>query len=185
MFLNINSCFKRAVFELYETSNKNENLSLQKFFLSLMFTTETVINMEKVSKNEMPDFTGMHVLIAEDDPIHMMIAEKILHSKNAIVLKATNGLEAVKLLYDGSKADIILLDLEMPEMDGYTALERIKEKLPSVPVLAFTASMLDKKMQASLLQKGFTDSIPKPFKPDIFCNTIIASLKKNNYIETI
>jgi CheY-like chemotaxis protein len=120
----------------------------------------------------------MRVLIAEDDSVHMMIAEKILHSKNATVVKATNGYEAVKLVDDGANADIILLDLEMPEMDGYAALEKIKEKLPSVPVIAFTANVLDKKMQASLLQKGFAGSIPKPFKPEVFCNTIFAALKK-------
>jgi CheY-like chemotaxis protein len=141
--------------------------------------------MEKLSKQEISDLTGIRVLIAEDDPIHMMIAEKILQSKNAIVLKASNGYEAVKLLDDGSYADIILLDLEMPEMDGYIALEKIKEKFPSIPVLAFTASILDKKMQTSLLQKGFTDSIPKPFKPEIFCNKIFAAFKKGNYIGNV
>jgi len=134
--------------------------------------------MEELSKNEIADLTGMRVLIAEDDPIHMMIADKILQLKNAIVSKAMNGYEAVKLLDDGLRADIILLDLEMPEMDGYTALEKIKEKFPSVPVLAFTANVLDKKMHTSLLQKGFTDSIPKPFKPEIFCNKIFVALKK-------
>ena len=134
--------------------------------------------MEQLPKYEVFNLSGMRVLIAEDDPIHMMIAEKILHSKNATVLKATNGFEAVKLVNDGANANIILLDLEMPEMDGYTALEKIKEKLPSVPVLAFTANVLDKKMQASLLQKGFAGSIPKPFKPEVFCNTILAALNK-------
>src|SRR4051812_34852381 len=98
--------------------------------------------MEKFSKQEICDLTGMCVLIAEDDSIHMMIAEKLLRSKNATVFKATNGYEAVKLVDNGFYADIILLDLEMPEMDGYTALRRIKEKLPSVPVLAFTANMI-------------------------------------------
>jgi CheY-like chemotaxis protein len=134
--------------------------------------------MEQFPKYEVFNLAGMRVLIAEDDPIHMMIAEKILHSKNATVLKATNGSEAVKLVNDGVNANIILLDLEMPEMDGYTALEKIKEKLPSVPVLAFTANVLDKKMQASLLQKGFAGSIPKPFKPEVFYNTILAALNK-------
>jgi CheY-like chemotaxis protein len=135
-------------------------------------------SMEELSNSAISDFTNMHILIAEDDPIHMMIAEKILKSKNAIVLKAVNGYEAVKLIDDGSYADVILLDLEMPEMDGYTALEKIKEKLPAVPILAFTANVLDKKFHTSLLRKGFTDSIPKPFKPEVFYNIISAALKK-------
>jgi CheY-like chemotaxis protein len=156
-------------------NSKNENLSLQKFHL---FLFNSPVPHGTFLKYEIFNFTGMRVLIAEDDSIQMMIAEKILHSKNAIVLKATNGLEAVKLVDNGANADIILLDLEMPVMDGYTALGKIKEKLPSVPVLAFTANVLDKEMQASLLQKGFTGSISKPFKPEVFCNTIFAALKK-------
>ncbi len=61
--------------------------------------------------------------------------------------------------------DLILLDLEMPEMDGVAALREIKKINPEVPILAFTASAYDN-MLADLLQKGFIDFIPKPFRPE-------------------
>ena len=60
---------------------------------------------------------------------------------------------------------MILLDLEMPEMDGATALLEIKKLNPEIPVLAFTAAAYDN-MLADLLQKGFIDFIPKPFRPE-------------------
>src|ERR1700704_5852130 len=97
-------------------------------------------------ENKEYDFKNIHILVAEDDPINLIVAAKILESKNATVLKASNGYEAVKLLNDGRHADLVLLDLEMPVMDGYSAVKKIKEKFPNIPVLAFTATILDKKM---------------------------------------
>ncbi len=60
--------------------------------------------------------------------------------------------------------DLLLIDLEMPEMDGATALKEIRKLNETIPVLAFTAAVYDN-MQHDLLQKGFTDFIHKPFRP--------------------
>jgi CheY-like chemotaxis protein len=128
------------------------------------------------SKINRGDLENIHVLVAEDDPINMIIAEKILKAKNATVTKAVNGFEAVELLNNGLQPDLVLLDLEMPRMDGYKAVEKIKEKLPAIPVLAFTAFIFDKRTEAELIQKGFTDSISKPFHPEIFYAKIFKAL---------
>jgi CheY-like chemotaxis protein len=60
---------------------------------------------------------------------------------------------------------VVLLDLEMPVMNGYEAVFEIKKKYPQVPVIAFTASLVDQKMLADLLASGFNDCILKPFNP--------------------
>ena len=120
----------------------------------------------------MNDLTDKTILVAEDDPINMMVAVKILESKKANVIKAANGVEALAKLAGKTKIDLVLLDLEMPEMDGYNTLARIRERYGPLPVLAFTAHPLDKQMENSLIEKGFTDSISKPFKPEPFYNKI-------------
>ena len=68
------------------------------------------------------------------------------------------------------------MDLEMPEMDGYRTLKKIREQHLKLPVIAFTAYFLDKEMQTILLDNGFTDSIPKPFHPDTFYEKIFKCL---------
>jgi CheY-like chemotaxis protein len=64
--------------------------------------------------------------------------------------------------------DMVLPDLEMPELDGYSTRKKIREINDEIPIIAFTAAFLDEEMQNILLATGFTDSISKPFKPDEF-----------------
>jgi CheY-like chemotaxis protein len=135
--------------------------------------------MKVVTQKKSFDLSGVNVLIAEDDPISMLIVSKMLDIKNASVLEAENGMEAIELLDETNDVNVVLLDLEMPKMNGYVAVKKIKEKFPSLPVLAITANLIDKSMQASLSKDGFTDSISKPFKPDVFYNKIFNALNKD------
>jgi len=61
--------------------------------------------------------------------------------------------------------------LEMPEMDGLTALGEIKKINPAIPAIAFTAAVYDN-MRADLIQKGFKEFVPKPFRPEDLHNKI-------------
>ena len=132
-----------------------------------------------VQKKHTVDLSGVNILIAEDDPISMFIVSKMFYIKNASVLEAENGAEAIELLDEAPNINVVLLDLEMPTMNGYVAVKKIKEKFPSLPVLAITANLIDKNMQTSLARDGFTDSISKPFKPDVFYDKIFNALNKN------
>jgi PAS domain S-box-containing protein len=107
---------------------------------------------------------GVKVLIAEDNPVNLSIARRFLTKWGIQVTEAVNGREAVTEFKKGA-FDLLLIDLEMPEMDGATALKEIRKLNTSVPVVAFTAAVYDN-MQADLLQKGFTDFIHKPFRPE-------------------
>ena len=69
----------------------------------------------------------MKVLIAEDNPINMMIVSKFLDKWGVVYEKAKNGLEAVSL-FGKSRFNLVLMDLEMPEMDGYGALNAIRKQ---------------------------------------------------------
>lgn len=125
------------------------------------------------------DLTGVNILVAEDDPISMIIVSKMLDIKNASVFEAENGDEAIEMLNDTPNVNVVLLDLEMPKMNGYVAVKKIKEQYPSLPVLAITANLIDKKMETSLSESGFTDSISKPFKPEVFYSKILNALNRS------
>lgn len=136
-----------------------------RFYFTLTLPVINRVNkniQQEENKNERFNFAGKRILIAEDNPVSLMVATKMLQMKNAEVIKAVNGLEALKELKN-NKADLILLDLEMPEMNGYTAIVKIKSDYPSLPVIAFTANIPDEDLYKKISELGFDDMILKPF----------------------
>ncbi|MGQ0740418.1 MAG: ATP-binding protein [Bacteroidota bacterium] len=107
---------------------------------------------------------NIKVLVAEDNPINMMIVTKFLHKWGVACEKAKNGLEAVALFSKGG-FNMVLMDLEMPEMDGYGALNEIRKMNADIPAIAFTAAVFDN-MEEQLLKSGFDDYLQKPFRPE-------------------
>lgn len=123
---------------------------------------EVTVNPKETTST---DLEGIKILVAEDNKINMMIARKLLEGWNANLALCNNGLEALSTLEKDSDFQLILLDLEMPEMDGYAAIKVIREKYPQIPVIAFTASLVDNQMYEALLDAGFSDCVLKPFQP--------------------
>jgi signal transduction histidine kinase/BarA-like signal transduction histidine kinase len=137
-----------------------------KFFFTLSFRKASgKQTIKTVAKIESADLAGLRVLIAEDNLINMLIATKMLEDWNVNFTTAGNGKEALSALKQNADYDLILLDLEMPEMDGYTAVKEITKLYPDVPVLAFTATLVDHEMYDHLKQMGFVDAMLKPFQP--------------------
>ncbi len=134
------------------------------------FTLELAINENrKMYINEdrvkqLTVFNGVKVLVAEDNAVNMAIARRFLTKWGSEVHEACNGKEAVEIFRQVS-FDLILIDLEMPEMDGITALTEIRKINDKVPAIAFTAAVYDN-MRADLIQKGFMEFVPKPFRPE-------------------
>jgi signal transduction histidine kinase/CheY-like chemotaxis protein len=104
------------------------------------------------------------ILLAEDNPVNMMVAKMMLQKWGVIVTEAANGKIGVEKCKEDT-FDLILLDLEMPIMDGRTALKEIRDFGITTPIIAFTAGLYDN-MEADLLNKGFTGYALKPFKPE-------------------
>src|SRR5262249_36955661 len=94
------------------------------------------------------------------------------------VKEAYNGREAVEL-FAKDRFDLVLIDLEMPEMDGATALSEIKKINPSIPAIAFTAAVYEN-MRADLISKGFKEFVPKPFRPEDLHNKISTLITYQN-----
>jgi len=107
---------------------------------------------------------GIKVLVAEDNMVNLSVVKRFLMKWGIEVTDAHNGKIAVEKFSKGA-FDVLLLDLEMPEMDGSTALKEIRKIDSEVPIIAFTAAVYDN-MQQDLAEKGFTDFIHKPFRPE-------------------
>lgn len=106
---------------------------------------------------------GISILVAEDDAVNRMVLEHYLLENGAQVLTVVNGREAVDcVLHQGGKAwDIVLMDFQMPEMDGYEATRRIRELAPDLPVVSQTAYVLDEDRE-KCLAAGMAGYLAKP-----------------------
>ena len=122
------------------------------------------INEDKVK--HLSSFPGVKVMVAEDNAINMSIARRFLMKWGIEVKEAYNGKQAVDL-FSQHEFDLVLIDLEMPEMDGITALGEIKKINPAVPAIAFTAAVYDN-MRADLLQKDSWNLFPNHSGRKIF-----------------
>lgn len=132
---------------------------------------KTFINDKDLLKNE-GKLKGLRILIAEDNAINMMIASRFLDKWGVVHEKAKNGLEAVSI-FNNSNFDVLLMDLDMPEMDGYGALNAIRKVNPTIPAIAFTAAVFDN-MKENLISSGFDDFIQKPFRPEDLHTKLVA-----------
>jgi signal transduction histidine kinase/CheY-like chemotaxis protein/HPt (histidine-containing phosphotransfer) domain-containing protein len=117
---------------------------------------------------------GIRILVVEDNEINQQVARELLETAGAIVTIARNGAEAVKLLTGseqdpplGPAFDIVLMDLQMPEMDGYAAtrLLRSNPRFQEIPIIALTASAVAEERQRCL-EAGMNDHVSKPIDPD-------------------
>lgn len=117
------------------------------------------------------------VLIVDDEPDNVNVAQKVLTYNGAVVHVARNGVEGLKML-EQVHPTFILLDLSMPEMDGWEMLNQAR-KLPEwgkVPIIALTAHAMagDKER---VLNAGFNGYIAKPFRIGTFLDDIKACLR--------
>ena len=118
------------------------------------------------------------VLLAEDNELNLKVARRFLQKWNAMVESASNGHEAVELAHS-KKFDMILMDLQMPVMDGYEAVRQIRGDhfcaSYKTPIIALTADIMSGDLN-SLILSGFNDFITKPFNPADLKNKIIKNL---------
>ncbi len=119
---------------------------------------------------------GKHILLVEDTPVNQKIAEKLLSRYGCKVTTANNGVEALEAV--GRDAfDAILMDIQMPEMDGLEATRRIRMlnmqgKLAKLPIIALTANAMSEDRE-ECLASGMDDFIAKPFRADDVIATLL------------
>ncbi|HXJ79892.1 MAG TPA: response regulator [Candidatus Methylomirabilis sp.] len=119
---------------------------------------------------------GARILLAEDNDINQQIAVELLEGAGASVQVARNGREAVRILSEGPdppRIDVVLMDLQMPEMDGYraTAELRAERRFGSLPIVAMTAHATLEERQRCLAA-GMNAHIAKPIDPAVLFETL-------------
>src|SRR5262249_47039639 len=111
---------------------------------------------------------GMKVLLAEDNEINQQIAIELLESVGVAVETADNGLEAVEKVRSGAAWDAVLMDLQMPELDGISATQAIRaeERFKDLPIIAMTAHAMVEERERCFAA-GMNDHVTKPIEPDV------------------
>lgn len=128
-------------------------------------------DLEKYRMREFADASaldGLKILLADDDDYNRLVAIDTLQRKaNVTIEEATNGLEAIRALEQNSDYDVVLMDVQMPEMNGFDATKHIREQMDepvkSIPIIALTAGVLRADIDRCKLA-GMNEYVPKPFK---------------------
>ena len=115
------------------------------------------------------------VLLVEDHKFSLIALRMMLERMGIEVIPAENGLEAVNICKLKNDLDLILMDLKMPVMDGYSAMLEIKKIRPGIRIIAETAYALEGD-ERKILEAGFDDYLAKPITIDILENTVRRNL---------
>ena len=118
--------------------------------------------------------SGLHILVAEDVPTNQLIMRDLLESLGVTVDVADDGAQAIQQLgAAGHKFDLVLMDIQMPIMDGLEATRRIRsgQVCSDIPIIALTAHALDEERQRAI-RAGMNDFLTKPIDPDLLLATI-------------
>jgi signal transduction histidine kinase/CheY-like chemotaxis protein len=124
---------------------------------------------------------GKTALIADDDMRNIYALSSMLEGQGMNIISASNGLDALKKLSENSNIDIILMDIMMPEMDGYTAMQEIKKRneFKQIPIISITAKAMIGDRE-KCLQYGASDYISKPINTDQLFSLMRVWLYKDN-----
>lgn len=167
LILNTKAVDLYAIHDVDEDLNGNQQPELRKFFSN----REVDENSMTIRKDESPIFVndfiselaGKNILIVDDDMRNMFALSKILRDKGMNILKSDSGKVALEILQSERKIDLVLMDIMMPEMNGYEVIAKIREikNLDGIPIIALTAKAMKEDWQ-KCLQAGANGYLTKP-----------------------
>ena len=160
------------------------------FYIELPFQIDHNIKHEELKTKEIKkaSIKGVNVLLAEDNELNMEIAEFVLESAGANVIKAFNGKEALEIFKESKlgEIDIILMDVMMPVMDGLEAARYIrwsnKENARDIPIIAMTANAFTEDRRR-VLEAGMNEHLAKPLESEVLIKTIANYCGKVNHFK--
>jgi signal transduction histidine kinase len=137
------------------------------FSIPLHFSDDAVFENNFVAQNKQPLDLGKEeiILIAEDDNINFLLIEKIVKSFNFKIIRAKDGAEAVELCKTNAEIDLVLMDIKMPNLNGYEAFTEIRKFNATIPIIAQTSYTFEDEIN-KIKELGFTDFISKPIEKE-------------------
>jgi len=132
------------------------------FILDLKVVPEQ--ELEKKAKKRKNNIEGIKVLLVEDNLINVMVGQQILEKAKLIVDVANDGMSAVEKIKE-KDYDVVLMDIQMPVMDGYTTTKEIRKFNKELPILALSASVF-MEVKDKISASGMNGFIFKPFNPE-------------------
>ncbi len=153
------------------------------FYFTIPFDTEFIpteknktikVDSENKEENKIND---LKVLIVDDDAISKLLITKALKNFSKEIIKVSSGLEAIKACQKNPDIDLVMMDINMPEMDGYEATRRIREFNKDLVIIAQTANAMQRDRQEAM-KSGCTDYIAKPINLNVLNELLQKYFKK-------
>jgi CheY-like chemotaxis protein len=139
------------------------------------------LHAHELKERALKAIVGLRVLIVEDNKINMQVVREMLKGFGIIVEEAESGRVALDILKNrAASIDVVLLDVQMPEMDGYAVARMVRSEFnnTTLPIIALTAHA-GRDERDRCLQAGMNDHISKPLEPAVLVNTLGKWIKSN------
>ncbi|MEN8704089.1 MAG: response regulator [Polaribacter sp.] len=127
------------------------------------------VEIHEINNNNLKLY-GKRVLLVDDNKINILVAKKCLEKEKLVITEANNGLEAVEKMQQ-QYFDIVLMDIQMPILNGFEATKKIRTFNKNTPIFALSASVLQD-VKEDLHTYGLNGLILKPFNPEELINTL-------------
>lgn len=141
-----------------------------RFYFDLELRTVSAEKLTQGSGKKERNLEGRRILLVEDNKINIMVGKQILEKANLVVDVAFDGLMAVNMVKENEYA-AVLMDIQMPVMDGYTSAMEIRKFNTTLPILALSASVFIE-VKSKIENSGMNGFIFKPFDPEDLYNRI-------------
>ena len=152
------------------------------FSIPLQYSKVEHITVKPINNIEIQKSDGETILIAEDDNINFLLFQKMMQNKNYKIIRAMNGQQAVDICLNNPNIDLVLMDIKMPIMTGFEAMEQIRPMRPNLPIIAQTAySSSEDKIKIE--EAGFNGYLTKPLNRENLFEMINKYLDKKNHNE--
>lgn len=148
---------------IYASSKKGEGTTIS-FYLELAKGCAASLPEKTATSFDASVLKGKKVLITDDNELNRLVASVTLEHYGAIITEASSGQLAIAAAA-GQEFDVILMDIQMPEMDGYEAARQIRQFNNTIPIVAFTAKAI-KGEREKCTDAGMNDYITKPFREE-------------------
>ncbi|MFC2138949.1 ATP-binding protein, partial [Bacteroidota bacterium] len=158
--------------EIWLESNKDKG---SKFYFTVPYLSvhdiqnKIITSETEISSNY--DWHDKKILIVEDDESSFIFLKHLFQKTNITIKYAQSGIQAIKICQEYKDIDLVLMDLNLPEMNGYDATKEIKKQKSNLPIIALTA-FNNEETEEECLKQGFDKFMTKPYNEELILKTV-------------